>query len=60
MNVDEVLSITRGTLQSNPVVHTFSHITHTIERVKKGALFIALEPSYLDLAIKLGAYGSTN
>ncbi|BCD45630.1 hypothetical protein [Helicobacter suis] len=57
MNVDEVLSITRGTLQSNPVVHTFSHITHTIERVKKGALFIALEPSYLDLAIKLGAYG---
>lgn len=57
MNVHEVVEITRGVLKSHPFVHSFSHITQKASQVKKGSLFVALEPSNIDLALSLGAYG---
>ncbi|GMB90484.1 Ferrochelatase [Helicobacter ailurogastricus] len=57
MDVCEVVAVTRGVLKTEPFVRTFTHATAKLDRVRRGSLFAAFNPSCIEEAVRLGAYG---
>ncbi|MBN2896331.1 MAG: hypothetical protein JXK05_10645 [Campylobacterales bacterium] len=57
MHLHNVIGLTHGVLRSNPTVSTFDGIVIDPKRVKRGALFVALNPYDVPLALENGAYG---
>lgn len=57
MRLENILALTRGALQNDPFIIAFDTISHNARRVKRGDLFIALDPDSISEAIINGAYG---
>lgn len=57
MRLENVLALTHGSLLSQPDISLFNDIVIEAKRVKRGSLFIALNPYDITQAIENGAYG---
>ncbi|PAF46368.1 hypothetical protein BKH46_07820 [Helicobacter sp. 12S02634-8] len=57
MRVNEAVEIVNGKLAATPSISAFNGVATKIAEVKRGCLFIAKDPSEIDGAIALGAYG---
>lgn len=55
--MSEAVEIINGSLVSTPVISGFDGIATSIDEVQRGCLFIAKNPSEIDGAVALGAYG---
>lgn len=57
MHLHNVIGLTHGVLRTHPTVSTFDGIVIDPKRVRRGALFVALNPYDVPLALENGAYG---
>lgn len=57
MRLENVLALTHGSLLSQPDISLFNDIVIEAKRVKRGSLFIALNPYEIPQALENGAYG---
>ncbi len=57
MHLHNVIGLTHGVLRSNPTVSIFEGIVIDPKRVKRGVLFVALNPYDVPQALSNGAYG---
>ncbi len=56
MRLENILALTNGELKSNPFVSDFNDFVFNPKKVKKGDLFVANTPEFIDEAIQNGAY----
>ncbi len=57
MRLENILALTKGTLHSNPSISIFETIAFEVSKVKRGALFVAYNPTDIPEALSSGAYG---
>ena len=57
MKLDNLLALTGGELQNSPVISEFDDIAIRANRVKRGSLFVAINPFDIQEALERGAYG---
>jgi len=57
MRLENILALTQGSLKNNPFITSFDGISYRAKRVKRGDLFIAVDPDTITEAILNGAYG---
>lgn len=55
--VQEITEIINGTLINSPAIGGFSGYCTTLENIKRGSLFFALEASDIEIALQKGAFG---
>jgi len=57
MRLENLLALTEAKLTSEPCVSSFENIVFNASSVKRGDLYIALNPQEISLAVANGAYG---
>jgi hypothetical protein len=57
MRLENVLALTRGSLKTDPFITSVNGIVFDVKKVKRGDLFVALEPDTIEDAVLNGAYG---
>ena len=57
MRLENILALTQGSLKNSPFVTSFDGITHEARRVKRGDLYLAVDPAAIEEAVTNGAYG---
>lgn len=57
MRLENILALTQGSLQNDPFITSFDGISYHAKRVKRGDLFIAVDPDTITEAVLNGAYG---
>lgn len=57
MRIENVVALTRGDLKTNPSITYFEDIKLNYLQIRRGDLFIALNPSEIKKAVYNGAYG---
>jgi hypothetical protein len=57
MRLENVLALTRGSLKTDPSITSVNGIVFDAKKVKRGDLFVALEPDTIEDAVFNGAYG---
>lgn len=57
MRLENILALTRGSLKTDPSITSVNGIVFDAKKVKRGDLFVALEPESIEDAVLNGAYG---
>lgn len=57
MRINEVVEIVYGNLLNQPQISYFENIATQLTQIVRGSLFVAINPSDVNKAIELGAYG---
>ncbi len=57
MRLENILALTHATLLSEPQISQFEAIVIDVSKVRRGVLFVALNPYDIKRAVELGAYG---
>jgi len=57
MRLENIVTLSEGSLLNQPSITAFTAVALSLKEVSRGALFIAYNPSDIDEALQLGAYG---
>lgn len=57
MRLENILALTHGSLKNEPSITAFEGVTFDARKIKRGNLFIAVDPSSIEEAVANGAYG---
>ncbi len=57
LGVNEAVELSLGELQNTPSISYFNSIVSSLNKVKKGSLFVAKDHTLIPKALELGAYG---
>lgn len=57
LKVTQIVELTQGELNNQPIIDRFSHIALDLFSLRRGGLFFAINPDEIEQAVALGAYG---